>query len=89
MCIRDSQQDLRQLSGFARTGFAGHNDNLVVFDRLRDVITAAADGKFIRVFDVEVGPQARLAQPLQAFGLLWRIAAGTAPLPAAARRPAG
>ena len=87
--VAQFQQDLRQLSGFARTGFAGHNDNLVVFYGLRDVIAATADGKFVGIFDVEVGPQARLAQPLQAFGLLWRIAAGTAPLPAAARRPAG
>ena len=43
------KQDFRQLCGFARTGLAGHNNDLGTFDRAGYLITRGRYGKFCRI----------------------------------------
>ena len=60
------EQDLRDLRGLARTGFAGDDGDLVVLDGLGDVVAAGGDRQRFRVRDSRQGGAAFLdAQPRQ------------------------
>ncbi len=66
------QRDLRELGRLARPGGAGHDDDLVVADRARDLVPRGADGELRRERDDGCGrrhslrsyPVRRAGQPL-------------------------
>ena len=51
------KQDFRQLCGFARTGLAGHNNDLGTFDRAGYLITRGRYGKFCGILIFHDGLQ--------------------------------
>ncbi|SIJ67977.1 Uncharacterised protein [Mycobacteroides abscessus subsp. abscessus] len=79
------EADLRQLRRLARTGLTGDDDDLVVADRLGDLILGRTDGQFRRVGDGDGVGRAGLAQ---AGAALTVLSAGATPSAAALLRPA-
>ncbi|GAA1998587.1 hypothetical protein GCM10009755_02400 [Brevibacterium samyangense] len=78
------EADLRDLGRLARTGLTGDDDDLVLPDRLRDLVTVLADRQLRRVRDVEgdtgAGRPAAFEARRVLLGLLPRgIAHGAAP----------